>query len=119
MKFRTYREIITWQKARKLANEVYRLFRNNRDFSFRDQIQRASVSTLSNIAEGYGRGSAKEFIRFLDIAKASVYEVQSLLDLAYDLGYINKLDELEKLHEDGEEIIRIIHGLVNQLKVRT
>jgi four helix bundle protein len=68
MKIERFEEIIAWQKARVLTLNLYTLFKESRDYSFRDQIQRASVSIMNNISEGFGRGSDLEFKRFLYIA---------------------------------------------------
>jgi four helix bundle protein len=91
-----FEEIIVWQKARTLSNDVYRAFFNCKDYSFCDQIKRAAVSVMNNIAEGSERASDKEFKQFLYIAKGSCGEVRSMLVLAQDLGYISNVDH-EKL----------------------
>lgn len=88
-----FEDLQVWQEARGLARETYRitnqrLFR--RDFGLRDQITRAATSTMSNIAEGFERGSRKEFIQFLNVAKASNGEVRSQLYLALDQNYIDQ-----------------------------
>ncbi|MFO0703641.1 MAG: four helix bundle protein [Patescibacteria group bacterium] len=116
MKFQSFREIVAWQRARMLTREIYSIFGNIRDFGFKDQIQRSSVSVMANIAEGYGRGSNKEFVRFLEIAKGSLYETQSLIDIAQDLGYLtnNKHHELNSLCDD---ITKVLFGLIRKLKV--
>lgn len=68
MKILKFEDIIAWQKAQDLAVAIYQAFEHSRDYSFKDQIQRASVSISNNIAEGFDRGSQKEFIRFLYIS---------------------------------------------------
>jgi four helix bundle protein len=88
-----FEDLQVWQEARSLAQETYRitnerLFR--RDFGLRDQITRAAISTMSNIAEGFERGSRKEFIQFLNVAKASNGEARSQLYLALDQKYIDE-----------------------------
>jgi len=93
-----FEQIISWQKARELNKVIYQLTTKNKfskDFALRDQIRRASISVSSNIAEGYGRKTNKEFIYFLNIALASCYEVKSQLYLSFDVDYIDKL-EFEK-----------------------
>ena len=93
MRIERFEDIEGWQAARKLTAAVYRLTREGqfaRDFGLRDQIQRASVSTMANIAEGLGRESNADFVRFLRIAQASCLEVQSHLYVALDLGYIDQ-----------------------------
>jgi len=80
-----------------------------RDFGLSSQIQRASVSIMSNIAEGYERDSSNEFHRFLTIAKASCAEVRSQLYIALDIGYIDR-DTFSTLMKQAEEVGRIIEG---------
>ncbi len=90
--FKKFEDIKAWQKARRLTSRVYNVtgsVRFAQDFGLRNQIQRASVSVMANIAEGYGRHSDKEFANFLSIAHASVSEVQSHLYVALDLSYIS------------------------------
>ena len=87
-----FEESTAWQSARELVKVVYAFTRREpfrSDFGLRDQIQRAAVSTMSNIAEGFERGSTKEFIQFLYQAKGSVGEVRSQLYIALDLQYID------------------------------
>lgn len=84
-----------WKEARILVNDVYELTKKTefqKDFGLRDQIQRAAVSAMTNIAEGFGRYSVKEFIRFLDYTQSSCEEVKSLLYVAYDQEYITEED---------------------------
>src|SRR5205807_9337640 len=90
-KIEKFEDIIAWQKARELAREVYRhakLAPFSKDFGLRDQIPRAAVSTMSNIAEGFERGGDKEFIQFLSPSKGSCGEVRSQLYVALDQQYI-------------------------------
>jgi len=93
-KIRRFEDIVGWQKARELVNVIYRMTNElekfRKDFGLKDQIRRAAVSSMSNIAEGFARSSDKEFANFLSIARGSVAEVQSQLYIALDLGYINK-----------------------------
>lgn len=88
-----FEDIRTWQEARVLTRQVYQLSNEgafSRDFGLRDQIRRAAVSSMSNIAEGFDCVSPKEFARFLEIARRSTVEVQSLFYVALDVGYINE-----------------------------
>ncbi|HEX9028864.1 MAG TPA: four helix bundle protein, partial [Anaerolineales bacterium] len=90
---RRFEEIQAWQEARKLTQQIYILTQAGtfaRDFGLRDQIQRAAVSTMANIAEGFDCDSSVEFARFLGIARRSAVEVQSLLYAALDVGYIDE-----------------------------
>jgi four helix bundle protein len=105
-----FEEIQGWQKARELVRGVYTLCANkefNRDFPLRDQICRAAVSSMSNIAEGFGRKSDRDFAHFLDIARGSACEVQSLLYVALDLEYVTreKFDEVYRLADDTISLI--------------
>lgn len=84
MKINRFEEIIVWKKSRDLTKDIYRSFKDNRDYSFRDQIQRASVSVMNNIAEGFERKGNKEFKQFLFIAKGSSGELRSMLYTALD-----------------------------------
>ena len=90
MRINRFEKINVWQKARKLTNQIYSLFSHVKDYSFRDQITKAAVSIMNNIAEGFERETNKEFIRFLFIARASNAEVRSMLYLGLDLKYINE-----------------------------
>jgi four helix bundle protein len=114
MKILRFEDILSWQKAKSLTIIIYSLFKNNRDFGFRDQIQRASVSIMNNIAEGYERKGNKEFSNFLFIAKGSCGEVRSMLHLATSLHYINQKDCLDSLPLT-EEISRLLSGLIKTL----
>src|SRR5690242_17067643 len=90
-----FEEINAWRKTKDLVREIYLVCgtgRFSRDFGLKDQICRAAVSSMSNIAEGFGRRSTKDFAHFLDVARGSVLEVQSLLHVARDLNYINEID---------------------------
>lgn len=115
MKITKFEDIIAWQKAQDLAVAIYSSFKNSRDFGFKDQIQRASVSISNNIAEGFDRLSDKEFVRFLYIAQASCSEVKSMLYLANRLNYLDK-ETTNQYVENTNEIGKIIRGLIKSLK---
>ena len=87
-----FEDLKVWQESRILIGLVYDLMKTNKDYGFKDQIQRASVSRMNNIAEGFERKSDTEFKRFLDIAKASCGEVRSMLYLAEGLKYITVME---------------------------
>ncbi len=93
-----FEDLQIWQEARTLVKDIYDLTKGLKDYGFVDQIRRASVSVMNNIAEGFERGSNREFIRFLNISKASCAEVRSMLYLSEDLGYLEtiKVDDLRK-----------------------
>ncbi|MEK7089656.1 MAG: four helix bundle protein [Patescibacteria group bacterium] len=84
MKIERFEELPIWKDARIISSEVYKKTRSFKDFSLRDQMRRAAVSIVSNIAEGFERWSNKEFIQFLYIAKGSVGELRAQLYVAYD-----------------------------------
>ncbi|MFA7245169.1 MAG: four helix bundle protein [Candidatus Magasanikbacteria bacterium] len=114
MKIEKFEDIISWQKSKILVKDIYEVFKNCRDFGFKDQIQRAGISIMNNIAEGFERRTNKELINFLYMAKGSCAEVRSMLYVALDLQYINKnkFDEWYKLTDD---ISRLISGFIKTL----
>lgn len=110
-----FEDLMIWQNSRKLINELYKEINGIKDFGFKDQIQRASVSIMNNIAEGFERNSDTEFRRFLDISKASCGEVRSMLYLAEDLHYID-ITKAEILRKECRLISGSIQNLINRLK---
>lgn len=113
MKIASFRDIIAWQKAYVVTLELYKIFGNTKDYTFRDQILRASVSIMNNIAEGFAF-SDKKFMQYLDIARGSCYEVQSMLVLAKGLKYVSDV-RYESLTNQTNEISKIITGLAKSL----
>lgn len=113
-----FEDLLFWQKARELTKLIYMLTRKGAfktDFGLRDQIQRSSVSIMSNIAEGFGRGGNNEFIQFLYIAKGSLSEVKSQLYVAKDLCYISDREFLTA-YGITEEISRMINAFIKSVK---
>ncbi|MGC8781225.1 MAG: four helix bundle protein [Anaerolineae bacterium] len=113
-----FEEIEGWQKARELTGFVYEITRQgrfSRDFGLKDQIRRAAVSAMSNIAEGFERDGRAEFVQFLSIAKASTGEVQSQLYVALDQGYISQA-EFERGYTLCQETANLIGGFMNYLR---
>jgi len=113
-----FEDLIFWQKSRDLTKLIYTYSRKGelkKDYGFKDQIQRSSVSIMANIAEGFGRGGNNEFIQFLFVAKGSLAEVQSLLYVASDLDYITAL-EFNKAFCITEEIARLINSFIKSMK---
>jgi len=115
---RSFEDIVAWQLARELVREIYRGTSTGdfkKDYGLRDQVRRASVSIVSNIAEGFERGSDKEFIRFLSYAKGSCGEVRTQLYIAKDLDYLS-----DSTFQDLREIVvrngEVISGLIRYLK---
>ena len=116
-----FEELRAWQAARALVREVYAVARRDafaRDLGLRDQIQRAAVSVMSNIAEGFDAGTDAEFVRFLTYARASAAEVQSLLYVAHDIGYLSQ-EEFERLYQMAEEAKALSGGLLSSIRRRT
>ena len=111
---KNFEELIVWQDARILANLVHLAFIDSKDFSFRDQINRAAVSIMNNIAEGFERYSKPDFKRFLQIAKASCSEVRSMLYLALDFKYIDETKASEMM-QLGIKLKAGIINLMNKL----
>ncbi|HEX8692585.1 MAG TPA: four helix bundle protein [Longimicrobium sp.] len=112
-----FEELLAWQKAKRLCVEIYRVTGSGpfaRDFGLRDQIQRAAVSVMSNIAEGFERNSRAEFARFVSIARGSAGEVRSQVHLARELGYVNERDCIALL-ESCTEITRMLIALRKSL----
>jgi len=115
-----FEDLPAWQKARELVHQVYQACtesRLNRDFGLRDQICRAAVSSMSNIAEGFARHSDRDFAHFLDIARGSVMEVKSLLYVALDVGYVEK-SEFERLYRIADETASLVSGFSPYLRNR-
>ncbi|MBI3756322.1 MAG: four helix bundle protein [Deltaproteobacteria bacterium] len=118
MKVEKFEDLIAWQKARELTKHIYHLTGKgsfSRDFGLREQIQRAAVSIMSNLAEGFERGSRAEFHQFIVIAKASCAEVRSQLYTALDLGYITS-EEFKDISSLALEVSRIIGGLKTAIR---
>ncbi len=112
-----FEDIRAWQEARVLTRAIYQLSGSGefaRDFGLRDQVRRAAVSSMSNIAEGFDCHSKKEFVRFLVIARRSVAEVQSLLYVALDAGYIDK-DSFQDQYDQTQKTKALIGGFVRSL----
>lgn len=114
MKIEKFEDVIAWQKAKDLSLAIYLSFKSNNDYAFKDQIQRASVSIMNNIAEGFERKGDKEFKYFLYISKGSCGEVRSMLYLAKELKYISE-EEFEKFYKLSVEISKLLAGFIKTL----
>jgi four helix bundle protein len=117
-KIKKFEEVESWKKARKLTNEIYTHTSTGefaRDFGLKDQMRRASVSILSNIAEGFERGGDKEFLQFLAIAKGSCGEVRAQLYVALDQRYL-AVPEFEALSQMATEVGQLLSGFMKYLK---
>jgi four helix bundle protein len=113
-----FEDIQAWQKAREVTKLIYQVTSSGcfaKDYGMRDQVQRASVSIMANIAEGFGRHSDKEFANFLNMAHGSASEVQSHLYVALDLHYIEQ-DTFQKLYELLDEVSRMTLAFAQRLR---
>ena len=109
-----FRDLKVWQRAKKLAEEIYKVTQAGkfkRDFGFKVQIRRAAVSIPSNIADGDERGSNRDAIRFFYIAKGSLAEVQTQLEIAYEIDYLDDTITNELL-EECQDIGKMRGGLI-------
>ena len=117
MKISRFEDLESWKAARILVNFIYTVSRQNlfaKDFKLSSQIQSASVSVMSNIAEGFDRRSDKEFVRFLEIASASATEVQSQLYVALDQHYMSE-DEFRSIYDHTTKTKQLIFGFMRYL----
>jgi len=113
---RSYEDLVAWQKSFALVKMIYqatRSFPEDERFGLTSQLRRAAVSIPSNIAEGWGRGSRQEYVRFLKMARGSAYETQTQIRLAFDLGYLPQDDALMA---GIAEVERLINGLIRSLE---
>ncbi len=106
-----------WKKACRLSVEIYTHFKESRDFSFKDQITRSSLSVASNIAEGMEKASIKENIRFLEIAKGSTAELITQIYIGIEINYIDKTKGFEWIKETNE-LLRMLNGLKKNLTIK-
>jgi four helix bundle protein len=114
-----FKELKVWQKSRLLTKEIYLLtksFPQREQFELSSQIRRSAISIPSNIAEGSGRGSNKDFRRFLNIAISSAFELETQIILAYDLGYLEKI-KFESTETKIIEIQKMVHGFHKSLSI--
>ena len=115
-----FEDLIAWQKSHELVKNIYQITNSgefSRDYGLRDQIRRASVSIMSNIAEGFERGSQADLHRFLVIAKASCAEERSQLYIALNIGYLSE-QEFAHLMAKASEVSRVIGGLRKSVDTR-
>jgi len=114
MKAERFEDIVVWQKSMTITIDIYKLFDTCKDFGFRDQIQRTSVSIMNNIAEGFERRTNNEFKHFLFIAKGSCGELRSMLYLAKETGKISETDFI-KFYNSSVEISKMLSGFIKKL----
>ena len=117
-KIERFQDVDAWQKARKLCRLIYKITKKDpfsKDFGLVNQIRRAAVSVMSNIAERFERGGNKEFIYFLTVARGSVAELGSQLYIALDNGYITQ-QEFDEIFTISDEVKLVISGFIRYLK---
>lgn len=115
---KTFRELIVWQKSMTYVTEIYKVsksFPREENFGLTSQMRRSSVSIPSNIAEGYGREGLNDYIWFLNIAISSLFELQTQIEIAFNLKYINQ-KKFDKLFELSREIERMLSSFIKSLK---
>lgn len=115
---KTFRDLLIWQKAMALVSNCYltsTTFPKEEQFGLTSQIRRCCVSIPSNISEGYGRGTNKDYHRFLTISLGSLFEFQTQIEIAYNLQYITE-DNFNKLYEDSRELERMLSSFISKVK---
>jgi four helix bundle protein len=118
MAAKKFEDLNVWVKSKELSVLIYQLTNDGefkKDFGLRDQLRRASVSIVSNIAEGFERNGNKEFSRFLSLAKGSAGEIRAQLYISRELKYINEM-EFNSLSEKVTEVSKMLSGLMDYLK---
>jgi four helix bundle protein len=116
--FKSYKDLDAWKKSRELVKCVYELtkkYPKDEDFGLKLQMRRASISVLSNIAEGQGRQYKKEMIQFMYMSRGSLNELEAQLEVSFDLGYITS-DEQQKTIEVLESCRKLLSGFINYLQ---
>lgn len=117
---KSYRDLMVWQKAVELVTDAYRLsaaFPKSEDFGLRIQVRRAAVSVPANIAEGHGRTGIGEYLHHLSIAHGSLAELETLLTVAVNLGYLTP-SVAESRERQSEELSRLLRALMRRLRDR-
>jgi four helix bundle protein len=117
---RSHRDLIVWQRARKLVGKCYRIgamLPDDEKFEMTKQLRRAAVSVPNNIAEGHGRLSRADYARHVSIARGSLMEVESMLDVAVEVGYVTD-DQISDTMNSADELGRMLWGLARSLGTR-
>jgi four helix bundle protein len=115
---KSYRDLIVWQKSMNLVTLIYKLvleLPENEKYGLTPQIKRSAISIPSNIAEGYGRNYRKDYSRFLQIARGSLFENQTQLEIAVNLDFI-KVEDLEQIKELSIEVEKMLNSLIKKLE---
>jgi four helix bundle protein len=115
---KTFRDLIVWQKSMALVSQIYettKLFPKDELYGLTSQVRRCAISVPSNIAEGYGRKSTKDYIRFLEIALGSLYELQTQLEISVNLKYISD-STFQQINDNSREIERMLSSLIKKVE---
>lgn len=115
MSYMDFEDLDVWKRAKALAGDIYKLTSDLKDYGFKDQLCRSAVSIASNIAEGAERGSPKEFVRFLRIAKGSAAELRTQLYIGVDIGYFQE-EMGVNLVKETKEISSMLQGLIRSIE---
>jgi four helix bundle protein len=119
-KIKVFKDLVAWDRSHKLTVAIYKAtstFPSSEQFGITNQLRRASVSIVSNIAEGFGRRTDLDKVRFYDMARASLHEVQAQLLIATDVGFLSEAS-YNKLEEQSQEAHKLLTGLINKTKSR-
>jgi len=117
---KTYRDLVVWQKSMTLVTEIYKItkiFPKDEIYGLVTQMRRCAISIPSNIAEGYGRNSTNDYIRFLRISIGSLNELQTQLEISHNLNYFEEKD-FRKFYESSREVERMISSLIRKITAR-
>ena len=114
MRIQKFEDLLVWQKAINLTIALYAILNTVNDYGYKNQIQRAVISISNNVAEGFERGSDRDFKRFLFISQGSCSEVKSMLHVGVRLNYFSS-EQFARLHDGVTEIGRMLFGLINSL----
>ena len=120
-KIKTYRDLIIWQKSMTLVTEIHKVsktFPKDETYTLIAQMRRCAISIPSNIAEGYGRKSTNDYIRFLNITMGSIYELQTQIEISFNLKYLREKD-FEQLYEICRELERMLSSMTKKLGSQT
>lgn len=117
---KTFKELLVWQKSMLLVTEIYKVSKDypkEELFGLSSQIRRSAISIPSNIAEGFGRDGLNDFIRFLNISMSSLFELQTQIEISYNLNFIEKI-VFDDLYNSTREIERMLSSLIKRLKTK-
>lgn len=116
----TFRGLFVWQKSMTFVTDIYQLtttFPKEEIYGLTSQIRRSSISISSNIAEGYGRDGDNDYLRFLNISMSSLFEIQTQLEISFNLKFITE-NQFNKIHGDSREIERMLSSFIRKIKDR-